>query len=733
MLSIAQTAPLLRETRIVVLRTFSTLSPVLANIKSKKIIANQSNNANDPYISEVKTKKQKSKLIPGPKKRSIDVNKEIIPTSNPDGETVNEMVSLVEKTKIRKYKETSPSPKMIDKAEMDGVFQKIEPKAKRAGLLSEMKPVPGGSKAKKVGLLSKMRQSGTFRTKAIRKRRGYTQLESHSYWTSQEKTMNQSVPLKSENIPTLAHNLDRVLFSPGVHYLQDPRTRVYNFDPFLKNVISHKDFKFEAIQEFKPASRDKVLLEHAKKVSAKFYSSTSSMTSLLTKFYMLLNYYDGRVERFGDVPFNGLTFNLASSIIVKPQGSDRRGNTIYSMESDRSCDTEFLLSSMGMCLETLLTNPEDEFVKYHKSNDAVVEQQPNVYNYATYGDFLMRSQLDCYDERLPGNGTFDLKTRAALSIRSQSHKPGIENTNYQIWKQKGKFESFEREFRDMIRTGALMKYMFQARIGQMDGIFVAYHNVSSIFGFQYLPLQALDEIYYNNPSFENYLSRPSDEISEDNIKDIRSKVADRQFQFSLDIWQKLLNNHILKDLKDPNQPFRLVAKDERHGSYTTLKIFVHPISNKEADEIQKFPNQFVTSFKAKGLTHKSRLQNLKTHSEELKNFNQKIAKNRKILRYNIGISQGAANGRVFHPSRLPRDPDDWKIQYTIIVPANNQTSVSKKKYLKHLDEIADVLVKDKSRSRLQDLLDTYERVGEIRKKIWDEQESKVGKIVYSPK
>jgi hypothetical protein len=31
--------------------------------------------------------------------------------------------------------------------------------------------------------------------------------------------------------------------------------------------------------------------------------------------------------------------------------------------------------------------------------------------------FVMRSQLDCYDSRLPGTGVFDLKTRAALPVR----------------------------------------------------------------------------------------------------------------------------------------------------------------------------------------------------------------------------------------------------------------------------------------------------------------------------
>ena len=30
---------------------------------------------------------------------------------------------------------------------------------------------------------------------------------------------------------------------------------------------------------------------------------------------------------------------------------------------------------------------------------------------------VMRSQLDCRDDRLPGTGVFDIKTRACISIR----------------------------------------------------------------------------------------------------------------------------------------------------------------------------------------------------------------------------------------------------------------------------------------------------------------------------
>lgn len=33
----------------------------------------------------------------------------------------------------------------------------------------------------------------------------------------------------------------------------------------------------------------------------------------------------------------------------------------------------------------------------------------------------MRSQLDAYDPRLPGNGVFDIKTRATMAIRKDPY------------------------------------------------------------------------------------------------------------------------------------------------------------------------------------------------------------------------------------------------------------------------------------------------------------------------
>jgi hypothetical protein len=122
----------------------------------------------------------------------------------------------------------------------------------------------------------------------------------------------------------------------------------------------------------------------------------------------------------------------------------------------------------------------------------------------------MRSQLDCHDRRLPGTGVFDIKTRAVLPIRLDIMNYE-ENSGYLIRSLQGWLESFEREYYDLIRS-AFLKYRcvlsfrfgiscqihhsFQVRIGNMDGVIVAYHNTARIFGFQYIPLEEMDKCLF---------------------------------------------------------------------------------------------------------------------------------------------------------------------------------------------------------------------------------------------
>ncbi|KAL4080457.1 mitochondrial protein Pet127-domain-containing protein [Scleroderma citrinum] len=108
--------------------------------------------------------------------------------------------------------------------------------------------------------------------------------------------------------------------------------------------------------------------------------------------------------------------------------------------------------------------------------------------------FIMRSQLDCIDPRLPGTGVFDIKTRAAVPIRLDILNYE-ENSGYLIKTLTGSLESFEKEYYDLIRS-AFLKYSFQARIGNMDGVLVAYHNTARIFGFQYIPIEDMEARLY---------------------------------------------------------------------------------------------------------------------------------------------------------------------------------------------------------------------------------------------
>jgi hypothetical protein len=92
--------------------------------------------------------------------------------------------------------------------------------------------------------------------------------------------------------------------------------------------------------------------------------------------------------------------------------------------------------------------------------------------------------------------TFDLKTRATAAIRMNA-SDYAEFVKYRLYRSHGFWNSFIREYYDMTRS-AFLKYSFQVRIGNMDGLFVAYHNTQEIFGFQYVAREELDQVLFGN-------------------------------------------------------------------------------------------------------------------------------------------------------------------------------------------------------------------------------------------
>lgn len=62
----------------------------------------------------------------------------------------------------------------------------------------------------------------------------------------------------SPSTPFLTIPLPHSAFSPGVHWLQEPRSGVYNFTPWLQNIPDVNEFAFERLPPFVKSSRDKV-------------------------------------------------------------------------------------------------------------------------------------------------------------------------------------------------------------------------------------------------------------------------------------------------------------------------------------------------------------------------------------------------------------------------------------------------------------------------------------------
>lgn len=259
-------------------------------------------------------------------------------------------------------------------------------------------------------------------------------------------------------------------------------------------------FDYGALPPYLTSSKDPELLAITKKYGKRFCGSTSSMTGLLSHCYYLLSRWKepelhGFSPSFCDMP-TGFSEGAKLPVSVRLQ---RQPDGFYAIDADKGSDGEidnsnYVLTSLGKSLEKYLTVPLKEYAMYERINSHKLpksaREAKEAYHYAQTSQFLMRSQLDCSDERLP-NRTFDLKTRACVSIR-HDRANYAESSGYQIQQSNGLWESFEREYWDMVRA-AFLKYNFQVRIGNMDGIFVAYHNTSQLFGFQYITLEEMSE------------------------------------------------------------------------------------------------------------------------------------------------------------------------------------------------------------------------------------------------
>lgn len=391
-------------------------------------------------------------------------------------------------------------------------------------------------------------------------------------------------------IPMLSHGLDRVLFNPGVYRLQDPRSRVYNFDPYLEKIMPATEFDFDALDEYQTSSKDQTLLDLTRRLGTKFTGSTSSMSSALSQFHFLLSAFRKLDHSHLSRTFPDPSINF-SKITQGPSAIFLRWKDgIYAIDADKSFDTPNIMSWLGQSLEKLLTNTPSEFERFRKSNTEAAptdDQSGRCFHYSRLGNFLMRSQLDAHDPRLPGSGVFDLKTRAVVSIR-MDHQNYEQGAGYQLRYDQGEWESYEREFYDMCRA-TLLKYSLQVRMGRMDGIFVAYHNIERIFGFQYVSLADMDKVLHGQPD---------------------PTLGDQEFRLSVRLLDDLLQRATAKfpetsirlhfathgDTKSTKNSRKSTDSDEGPNKVAWMSIFAEPVTEEEVESIQNAKSEIYKNF-----------------------------------------------------------------------------------------------------------------------------------------
>ncbi|RDA87625.1 hypothetical protein CP532_3802 [Ophiocordyceps camponoti-leonardi (nom. inval.)] len=367
----------------------------------------------------------------------------------------------------------------------------------------------------------------------------------------------------AKQIPALSYGLDRVLFNQGVYHMQDERTGVFNFDPYLASIMPREEFDYSALGDYITSSKDVKLRDLAAEFNMKFCGSTSSLSAILSQFHFLLSAWRPLNYRWLSQSLKPESFNFTIFTRAPAAAFARYKDGVYAIDADKEFDVENILSTLGKSMEKLLTLPKEDFERYRRTKShEISEEERNAgeaYHYATVRNFLVRSQLDAQDKRLPGTGVFDLKTRAVITIRMdvQGYEKGL---GYEIRQRFGNWESFEREYYDMIRS-AFLKYSLQVRMGRMDGIFVAFHNTERIFGFQYISLPEMDQAIHG-----------TDDV----------RLGDSEFKLSFGLFSELLTRAANRF---PEQSLRFLV-ETRDTKVPLTYFFAEPVTEEEVDMIQ---------------------------------------------------------------------------------------------------------------------------------------------------
>ncbi|TIA90056.1 hypothetical protein E3P99_01762 [Wallemia hederae] len=386
-------------------------------------------------------------------------------------------------------------------------------------------------------------------------------------------TTISGIKVDQPRIPTLLPTLRRVLFQPSHPvWLRCPRTGVYSFPSHIEDIHPPEEFAFDRLPPYMTSSKDEELIQLTKKHKCRYLGSTSSMTAVLSHIHFLLTNwkplnYESLSEEFQGLPNDYSFSNKLPAAIILRKVDDADGKSVYAIDKDKSYDIEEdnVLLWVGTQLEKQLTMDPEEFSGLLRANpltDAVKSKmnEREAYHYSKVGVGVMIKIL----LMSPGQQDPDaLATRrlryqtAAQDIRYQDESCcGCEAGHTQLqgwrWIQHQEVSRSVRIIRTrVLRYGQerflevqvsasnsfstqLKKDSLQARIGAMDGIFVAYHNTRRIFGFQYVPLEEMDERLHGSTAMATQSFKHSIGILERALDEATALIPDETLSITFD-------------------------------------------------------------------------------------------------------------------------------------------------------------------------------------------------------
>ena len=373
---------------------------------------------------------------------------------------------------------------------------------------------------------------------------------------------------QSVQAPNLSMDLSIVVQNPGIYPLSSIKS--LHEDKFrlklFENIPPPESIRMDKLDTYMRPHEDPNLKKLMKKYTYKYSSSTSGISEFLTHFFYKLNnfkspHFYNLSEAYTDEALKFMMFQRKPSSIIL----HKNDNGSYTINKNNIFEPkiEFILLKMGKYMEKIFTNTPEEFHEKYMikekggtTNEEIVIKEDDYFNFVGFDKILLRSQIDCQGKDKNGNSiVHEIKTRAIAPIRYDvwNYKDYLD---YEITSLHGKHSSYEREFYDLIR-GAFLKYLFQLKIGGMDGAFISYHNTQKVFGFEYVSLTDMERRILGNSNFSDIIFKASlklltevfDYITNDfpNESKIIVGIYANEWKGTLDIFVELLNEDSYKD------------------------------------------------------------------------------------------------------------------------------------------------------------------------------------------